>query len=444
MKQLKFNIIFLLLIITSGWNSTRLLAQENLSIIEIDKLTYDYFNQKKWNELIDLGKQSLKNNIDFYYLQYRMGIAYYNKRNYRKAIPYFENVVSITPEDAIAKEYLYYSYLFGLQVEDARNVLVSLNTAEHREKISFYNQEKTINGVSLNYKNILFDDYAINNTVVDNLTQRTRNSLSYYSVNLFNYAANSSIFDFNLSLLSGKNSIYDIAYSPEIIEEKMKQYQLYFSWNKHIGKGTNLKFGLTYMNETLDWNELQQTTTGNVNSPNQTLIYNGSFSNFASYFSFSKTMKNVDFTLASSFSRINSNSLIQPSISISYFPLGNASLYAKTDVFYQHNFTYQSNKNIVLKQSINSTISPNFGLNIFGLYGKIFNFVDDEGMTMYNNLDALNYWYGASANYYFSNKVQFYVILKNEGLINQYTQDEIIIDNPYNSRSILMGMQFNF
>jgi hypothetical protein len=444
MKYINLNIIFFLLIVASVWNSTQLVAQENLTLSEIDRLSYDYFNQKKWDELIDLGKQSLKNDIDFYYLQYRLGIAYYNKRNYRKAIPHFETVVNITPEDAIAKEYLYYSYLFGLQVEDARNILESLDT-QHREKVSFYNQTNIFNGISLNYKNIAFDDYAINNTVVDNLTQVTRNSLSYYSVNLFNYAEKSSIFNFNVSLLSGKNSIYDIAYSPEIIDEKMNQYQLYFSWNKHIGKGTNLKFGLTYMSETLDWFGLQQTTTtGNGISPNKTLIYDGTFSNFASFVSFSKTIKNVDFTLASSFSRINSNSLMQPSISISYFPSGNASFYTKTDVFYQHNFTYQNDKNIVIKQSINSTISPNFSINIFGMYGEILNFVDDDGMAIYNNLDVLNYWYGASANYYFSNKVQLYVILRNDGLINQYTQDNIIIDNPYNTRSILIGMQFNF
>jgi hypothetical protein len=135
---------------------------------------------------------------------------------------------------------------------------------------------------------------------------------------------------------------------------------------------------------------------------------------------------------------------MQPSISINYFPLGNALFHTKTDVFYQHNFTYQSNKNIVIKQSITSTISPNFSLNIFGMYGEIFNFVDDDGMTIYNNLDALYYWYGASANYYFNNKCQLYLILRNDRLINQYTQDEILIDNPYNTKSIFMGMQFNF
>ncbi|MDG1729685.1 MAG: hypothetical protein P8K68_09240 [Algibacter sp.] len=442
MKHLNANIIFFLLLVASGFNSTQLVAQENLTLNEIDRLSYDYYIQKKWDDLIDLGKQSLKNDIDFYYLQYRMGIAYYNKRNYRKAIPHFENVVSITPKDTIAKEYLYYSCLLGLQVEDARKILASLD-AEYRKKISFYNQSKTINGISLNYKNIQFDDYTINNTVVDNLTQVTRNSLNYYSVNLFNYAENSSIFNFNLSLLNGENSIYDIAYSPEIIEEKMKQYQLYFSWNKNIGKGTNLKLGLTYMSETLDWYD-SQTTTGNGNRPTQTRIYDGKFSNFSSYLSFSKAIKNIDFTIASSFSRINSNSLIQPSISINYFPFGNASLYTKTDMYYQHNFTNKNNKNVVFKQSVNSSISTNLSVAIFGLLGEINNFVDDAGMSIYNNLDALDYWYGASVNYLINNHLQLYLILRNDALINQYTQDDIIFNNPYNTRSIFMGMQFNF
>lgn len=443
MKHINLNIIFFLLIVAYGWNSNQLLAQEKLTLGEVERLSYDYYIQKKWDDLIDLGKQSLKNDIDFFYLQYRMGIAYYNKRNYRKAIPHFENVVGITPEDAIAKEYLYYSYLFGLRIEDARKVLASLN-AKHREKISFYNLKKTINGVSLNYKNIQFDDYAINSAVEDNLTQATRNSLSYYSINLYNYAGNSSVFNFNLSLLSGENSIYNIDFSPEIIEEKLKQYQFYFSWNKHIGKGTNIKLGVTYMSETIDWYNSQTTTTGNGNSTTETLIYDGKFSNFSSYLSFSKTIKNIDFTLASSFSRINSNSLMQPSISINYFPFGNASLYTKTDFIYQHNFTNKSNKNTILKQSINTSINRNLSVSVFGLYGENNNFVDDEGMTIYNNLDALNYWYGASINYLFNNTLQLYIILRNDGLINQYTRDDVIIDNPYVSKSIFTGMQFNF
>jgi len=431
MKHINLNNIFFLLIVAYGWNSNQLLAQEKLTLDEVERLSYDYYIQEKWDDLIDLGKQSLKNDIDFFYLQYRIGIAYYNKRNYRKAIPHFENVVRITPKDTIAKEYLYYSYLFGLQVEDARKVLASLN-AEHREKISFYNQKKTINGVSLNYKNIQFDNYAVNSAVEENLTQATRNSLSYYSINLYNYAGNSSVFNFNLSLLSGENSIYNIAYSPEIIEEKLKQYQFYFSWNKNIGKGTNIKFGVTYMSETIDW------------FASQTPIYDGKFSNFSSYLSFSKTIKNIDFTLASSFSRINSTSLMQPSISINYFPFGNTSLYTKTDFIYQNNFTNKSNKNTILKQSINTSINRNLSVSVFGLYGENNNFVDDEGMTIYNNLDALNYWYGASINYLFNNTLQLYIILRNDGLINQYTIDEVIIDNPYISKSIFMGMQFNF
>lgn len=305
MKHLKFKLCFLLLFVSFSWSGNQLVAQKKLSVSDIDRLTFDYYTNKNWDQLIQLGKKSFKNNIDFYYLQYRMGIAYYAKRNYRKAIPYFVKIINTTPEDAIAKEYLYYSYLFSLQIEDARKVLATLDEKQ-RKKVRFYKSEEIFNNVTLSYKNMQFDDYAINNSVVNNLTQTTRNSLSFYSVNLLSYIANSSVINFNISLLSGDNSVYNVAFSPDIIEEKMKQYQLYFSWKKNIGKGTNLKLGFNYIHETLHWYNSQQTLNiGNNNSSFSTLFYSDTFRNYASYVAFSKSIKNIDFTLASSFSKIN-------------------------------------------------------------------------------------------------------------------------------------------
>lgn len=77
------------------------------------------------------------------------------------------------------------------------------------------------------------------------------------------------------------------------------------------------------------------------------------------------------------------------------------------------------------------------------MYGEINNFVDDEGMSIYNNLDTLNYWYGATVNYLFNNNFHIYLVFRNEGLINQYTNNSVVIENPYKANSLLMGVQFS-
>ncbi|NQU35776.1 MAG: tetratricopeptide repeat protein [Bacteroidetes bacterium] len=441
MKHLAFHIFSLLLIVNISWNSNNLAAQEKLNFSQIDKLTYEYYSQKKWDELINLGKQSLKNDIDFYYLQYRMGIAYYSQKNYRKAIPYFEKVVDKSPKDAIAKEYLYYSYLLGMQTEDARKIFLSFYR-KNREKVKFYNYRKAINSLALVYKYSMFNDYAVNNVVVENLIQKVRNSMGYYSVNLLNYTATSSVFDFNFSLLNGNNSIFDATYSSEIIEEKLNQYQLYFSWNKNLAVGSNLKLGISYMLETIKWYDSK--TTSGVSQGNKILIYNGSTNNFVIFLSYTRSIKNVDLSIASSFSSINAETLIQPSLSLTYYPFGNSFLYTETSAFYQYNVGSETYNNLIIKQSLNSNLNSKLSINIFGLYGEIYSFVDNGGLSIYNNLDALNYWYGLNANYSINKTMKIYLVLRNDGMINHYTQDGVVNDKSYGVKSILAGMLFNF
>jgi len=52
----------------------------------VDSLTYNYYLNGNWNELITLGKQATNDSIDFKYLQQRMGYAYFVKGNYFAAI----------------------------------------------------------------------------------------------------------------------------------------------------------------------------------------------------------------------------------------------------------------------------------------------------------------------------------------------------------------------
>jgi hypothetical protein len=66
------------------------LTQEVVNTQSVDQKTYTLYLNKQWKELIEAGNLAKKNNIDFYYLQYRMGIAYYELKRYRKAITFLK------------------------------------------------------------------------------------------------------------------------------------------------------------------------------------------------------------------------------------------------------------------------------------------------------------------------------------------------------------------
>ena len=84
-------IIILLLFFLISFSAV---AQEKMSAPSVDNISYEQYLKKDWEALIKTGKKSLKYDVDFYYLQVRMGIAYYELKRYPKAVKYFENANS--------------------------------------------------------------------------------------------------------------------------------------------------------------------------------------------------------------------------------------------------------------------------------------------------------------------------------------------------------------
>ena len=428
---------YLILVILSLFAmSNKAHAQDNLSLSEIDKLTYKYYNTQQWDNLIEIGEKALKNNVAFFYLDYRMGLAYYAKKKYRKAIPFFQKVLETTPNDLAAKEYLYYSYLFGHRYLDASNSLYKF-TKEHREKVEFHNTGNLFNSLGVEYKYYSFNDYAISPTVSSDIVQKTRNSMNYFSIDLLNYTHKNSILYLNLSFINGDNSIFDEQYSHDVINEKLKQYQFYISWNKRIADGFDIKISTTYMRENLKWYYTQTVNNSSV------IAYDGSTNNYVGFASIKKNIKNIDLSVGSSFSQINEENQIQPFIALKWYPFNNDKFYTNTNISYQYNLNSE-NDNFIIKQSFTATINSKFNIKAFGLYGKVYNYIDNDGLSIYNNLDAIDYWYGVSANYYFSSKISLYLNYRNDGQTNTYTNTGVNTDIKYNVNSVLLGLRFNF
>jgi tetratricopeptide (TPR) repeat protein len=100
-----------------------------------DSLTYALYQQQQWDELIRAGTAAIRQGVDHFYMQMRVGIAWYEKQNYRRAIPFFRQARQLNPIDEAATEYLYYSYLLAGRTADARVILSQLTTA-HRQQLA--------------------------------------------------------------------------------------------------------------------------------------------------------------------------------------------------------------------------------------------------------------------------------------------------------------------
>jgi len=440
MKKLIFKHIFLIATVFF-LVSYKSYGQEKLNINTVDKLSFEYYSQEKWDDLIKLGEESLFSGIDFYYLQYRLGIAYYNRKNYRKAISSFEKIVNQTPDNKLVKEYLYYSYLLGSRYTDANSILQTLDTL-HQNRVAYYNTKSAINSIGVNYKYYLFDDFLVYDKTKTDSYQKVRNSMNYLSVSLLSVTNNASVFYVNFSLFKGESSIYESEEDFDIIDEDLKQTQLYLSWFKRLNKGLNMKLAFTFMKETLDWYDKNEKLDNAVTD------------NFIGLISITKSIKNVDLTLGSSISKINEVSQMQPYFEIDFYPFGNRKLYTSTSFIYQHNFDSQFNFDypvkidlndaFVFKQLVGAQINDKLSADAFGMFGKVSNFVDNYGLSIYNNLDKINYWYGIDVNYYLTKKLSLYLNLRNDNQTNEYKELGKILEKKYNVKTAFVGFNYHF
>jgi hypothetical protein len=86
-------------------------SQERLSFQKADSLSYQYFLQGKWYNLIELSKEAFKQNIDSKFFHQRAGYAYYMTGDYTAAKYQYEKALAYDKSDEITREYLYYSSL---------------------------------------------------------------------------------------------------------------------------------------------------------------------------------------------------------------------------------------------------------------------------------------------------------------------------------------------
>ena len=95
-------------------------AQDTINSATVEQKSYQLYLDKKWPELIKFGNKAVDLGYDYFYLQMRIGIAYYEKKNYSYAEGHFKKALGFNSADDLALEYLYYCYIFKGRYDEAR------------------------------------------------------------------------------------------------------------------------------------------------------------------------------------------------------------------------------------------------------------------------------------------------------------------------------------
>ncbi len=128
-KRIGIGTILVLIII-------QLSAQQEWNYPEVDRESYKLYLEGRWNELIELGKQANQQGIDYFYLQARTGIAYYNLKKYRKSTEYLLKAWVNDQSFEWLQEYLYYSLIYSGRFTEASKIADKFTVAL-KQKINY-------------------------------------------------------------------------------------------------------------------------------------------------------------------------------------------------------------------------------------------------------------------------------------------------------------------
>lgn len=446
-----------LILIISAWFIllTVVQGQVVMNFSTLDKQTYELYLDKNWKDLIPLGKNGLDNGFDYFYLRMRIGIAYYEQGNYRRAIPHFRKALTFNSKDQNANEYLYYSYLFSGRDADAISLsekfTVNLKEKLGIKKVTGFKSFSVYNTYSFNTNKEKLDEAEFPDESVTLGWQNIKLNYNQFQVNFEHMVSPKLSIShgygylkkqrYNLVQIDGTNQVYP--------DETYKQIQAYISGNLFIAKGLTTGLTLHYINlRPLIYIE----TTGFGGGAGIISSQTNPSHNFAGYFSLNKNLGLFTFGLGLGAANLNDNIQIQKDLTFSVFPLGNLNFYLFSKATHHSDFLNLDNpaNNWIFEQKIGIKIFNPVWIELFGSFGEKSDYIDHNGTVIYNEFNPVTG--NAGFNFIISpekSAIQFHLNYRNQTIrssFNYYTDNSINTTNDvnFNSQTITGGIKWNF
>ncbi len=452
-ERSKYYILELFFILTIIFFSLLTNAQTNTGFKSIENKTYEFYQSQNWDSLIIVGKEALKNNIDYFYLRARLGMAYYQKQNYIKAVQNLEKALEFNSTDLFTLEYLYYSYLFLNREQNAK--LLSSKFPESLKSKMNITKEKFLNNIyfetGYTFSNNISKNGNINLFGNDSIYgEQDLNGNIFYAhaglsksigkrISLYFGFSNLNIdkekqIQYKESVLNRDSTVkfdwgYENYYSNDTTynykSDKYKQHQNEFYINSSIqfNKGfkitpafhfINVKYSSPYANYIAQnftdtaYFTLFDNTYHLFDSINEIYTINTettSINNYVISLSITKNISYFSFDLFGTYSNLNDKKQTQIGLSTAYYPLGNLNLYGVTTIkgFYEEESRNYKNKGrqkknsrFIFSQTIGLKILPTVWFEGFITYGDLSNTNEKNAFIVYYIPDKINYKWGAN------------------------------------------------
>lgn len=402
--------ILILVLIFPGF----LAAQQEKYNATVDAKTYDYFIKSDQKNLRETGYSAIDSGIDFYYLRLRMGISYYNEKDYMSAIPHFEKAVYYREKDTLAQEYLYYSYFFSGLTSDA-NETAETFPPNLKEKVG-YTGPGFVSGIYSEggYTFVPgFDDIVKkNNSTPENpeLTYKLPENETYINLSLIHSFGNRVKYFQGLNSITVNSSLINNGISRPVRESSrtIKQLEYYGRLSADPGNYFSLFASLHYLRISFE-NPVPPAPPPPDSPPPRHNRNTTTYNEFVYSAGMSKRFGKIEPGMSLLYSNLSGGNQYQAALTVTYYPLGNLNLYSATGLILHSNRENQSadyTTNFIFDEKIGVRILDNLWAEGIVTAGNMVNYTEDNGFIVYNVTDKMGYKLGSNVLLYLSEKLE--------------------------------------
>ncbi|MBN2668376.1 MAG: hypothetical protein JXR60_04025 [Bacteroidales bacterium] len=453
--KLKFLILWFVLCI-----SVPLLAQnDTLTFKMVDAQTSQYYLQKDWRNLISVAKAAIKQNIDYYYLRLRLGIAYFEIQHYGQSIPHFEKALEMSPNDDLSTEYLYYAYKYTQNDIDALIVLNN-STSKWAKKLiddqsifeNFFmfgvSRVSQNTGLSEQYKQSFHKALQMAKSPI---YSEQFTAEKYFNIQLGGTIRLSPKWRTTVSFQNFRLENHQIVYDPFLMHEntnKVRQNQIQL--NNYFRLADRLKMGVyfSYLSSTFNFIE--------VNSKVAPPIFENIDANLKQFLLglfVDKSWSHLEFYFGANLLTTPERPSFQSDLYLSYFPMANRKLLYTTGISYLKNKHPESS--FVLHQKLKVQLLKPLWLDLEAHWGDMSDWSSDQGYIIYNSIFDVNTVYHLGVNIKLTKKMYLNLAyeyltqgseIKTKSLLieNADDQPELYETIKFNTHSIIGGLIWNF
>ena len=379
--------------------------------------TLALFNDENWDSVIKLGEDAIQKNQSSFEIEYRLAVAYYNKKKYFNSAKHFDNLnKSYGVNNEYIQEYLYYSYLFSGREEDA--LLIS-------KKFPFHLQQK------IGTKNFEFIDYL---NAGGGVKLSSRNDIDIENIPYFNVGLGQKL-GYHLNLNHTFSSL-----SQKYLNFDYKQKEYYLNSHIQVANSITLIPAYHYINITENSESISRRRRSNMMS---TRPSNEKINLF--HFALKKQwnrffiMPNITYSSAN---LVNDNieedtrNNMQYGVDVGYTINGfNDKIWLGFGV----NVLDDNGKNeMIWNAKAHYQINPKIFLAIKYLNANTSNFSEDNAMYYYNSVSNLVDKISATFGYYFTPEFSWFINYQFENA------EDVENDFLFNYNTFITGLNYNF